>query len=84
MESMAEATKVHHVENQNDCDECGAFPNDEARDFYVKSVAPRRELVCPITQECFHDPVVAEGEYLFQCRTVSASLAVRLQASSKA
>lgn len=44
-------------------DDCPAFRSDEERDLFASSIAPRRELVCPITQECFIDGVVAEGEH---------------------
>lgn len=53
------------------CAECpAAFRNDEERDAYAASVAPRRELVCPITQECFVDPVIAEDGNTYEKKSI--------------
>lgn len=49
---------------------CSAFPTDEARDAYAASVSPRRELVCPITQECYWDPVVAADGHTYERTSV--------------
>ena len=52
------------------CTECPAFRNDEERDAYAASVAPRRELVCPITQECFVEPVVADDGNTYERKSI--------------
>ena len=47
--------------NDNDND------NDELKiDKYIESISPKRELLCPITQELFNDPVVAEDGYTYE------------------
>ena len=35
---------------------CPSFKSDEELDSYLRSIAPPRELVCPITQEVLKDP----------------------------
>jgi len=38
------------------------FPNKRASQGYITSISPPRDLICPITQELFSDPVVALGD----------------------
>ncbi|KAL9189553.1 hypothetical protein ACHAXT_009228 [Thalassiosira profunda] len=45
---------------------CAPFPSDAAVDAYLASIAPPRELVCPITQELLRDPVVAEDGHTYE------------------
>ena len=45
---------------------CKEFYSDSEYDAYVESIAPKRELVCPITQEVFHEPLVAEDGYTYE------------------
>jgi len=45
---------------------CYQFSCDEEFDDYLHSISPKRELVCPITQEVLHDPVVAEDGYTYE------------------
>ena len=37
---------------------CPPFNSNDEFDTYVSSITPKRELVCPITQEIFKDPVI--------------------------
>jgi hypothetical protein len=46
--------------------ECGAFESEEEHMEYLKRIAPRRELVCPITQELLRDPVAAEDGHTYE------------------
>lgn len=41
---------------------CPRFPNKRAAQEYLISISPPRDLICPITQELFSDPVVAIGD----------------------
>jgi len=54
----------------NNCADCPAFRSDEERDAYAASIAPRRELVCPITQECFVEPVVADDGNTYERKSI--------------
>ncbi|KAL7543699.1 hypothetical protein ACHAWF_007445 [Thalassiosira exigua] len=45
---------------------CPPFPTDAALDAYLASIAPPRELVCPITQDLLRDPVVAEDGHTYE------------------
>eukprot|EP00579_Thalassiosira_antarctica_P011161 CAMPEP_0201918138 /NCGR_PEP_ID=MMETSP0903-20130614/7375_1 /ASSEMBLY_ACC=CAM_ASM_000552 /TAXON_ID=420261 /ORGANISM="Thalassiosira antarctica, Strain CCMP982" /LENGTH=141 /DNA_ID=CAMNT_0048454383 /DNA_START=36 /DNA_END=457 /DNA_ORIENTATION=- len=45
---------------------CPPFPTNEALDAYLASIAPPRELICPITQELLKDPVVAEDGHTYE------------------
>ncbi|KAL7439479.1 hypothetical protein ACHAXM_007093 [Skeletonema potamos] len=45
---------------------CPPFPTEEALDAYLSSIAPPRELICPITQELMKDPVVAEDGHTYE------------------
>ena len=45
---------------------CPPFHTDAAHDAYVAHFAPPRELVCPITQELFRDPVVAGDGHTYE------------------
>ena len=42
------------------------FPNEEAEHAYIQSMAPDKSITCPITQECFTDPVVAEDGHTYE------------------
>eukprot|EP00566_Odontella_aurita_P025815 CAMPEP_0113591252 /NCGR_PEP_ID=MMETSP0015_2-20120614/37165_1 /TAXON_ID=2838 /ORGANISM="Odontella" /LENGTH=122 /DNA_ID=CAMNT_0000497611 /DNA_START=152 /DNA_END=517 /DNA_ORIENTATION=+ /assembly_acc=CAM_ASM_000160 len=45
---------------------CPPFPTEDDYDAYVSRISPRRELVCPITQEVFRDPVVALDGHTYE------------------
>lgn len=45
---------------------CPPFSNEADLDAYLASIAPPRELVCPITQELMKDPVVAEDGHTYE------------------
>ncbi|KAL7542787.1 hypothetical protein ACHAXR_012078 [Thalassiosira sp. AJA248-18] len=45
---------------------CPPFQTDQALDTYLASIAPPRELICPITQELLKDPVVAEDGHTYE------------------
>ncbi|KAL7511783.1 hypothetical protein ACHAXN_008796 [Cyclotella atomus] len=45
---------------------CSPFPNDEALDAYLESIAPPRELICPITQELLRDPVLCSDGHTYE------------------
>ncbi|KAL7483858.1 hypothetical protein ACHAW6_009504 [Cyclotella cf. meneghiniana] len=45
---------------------CPPFPNDEALDAYLASIAPPRELICPITQELLRDPVLCSDGHTYE------------------
>jgi len=45
---------------------CPPFQSDEALDAYLATIAPPRELICPITQELLKDPVVAEDGHTYE------------------
>lgn len=45
---------------------CPSFKSDEELDSYLRSIAPPRELVCPITQEVLKDPVVAADGHTYE------------------
>jgi len=47
-------------------DFCPPFNSDEELNSYLASIAPPRELVCPITQELLRDPVVAEDGHTYE------------------
>ena len=47
-------------------DFCPPFNSDEELNSYLSSIAPPRELVCPITQELLKDPVVAEDGHTYE------------------
>lgn len=40
--------------------------NEDIINNYIESIAPKRELICPITQELFNDPVVAEDGHTYE------------------
>lgn len=46
--------------------ECPAFQNDDDFDAYVDSISPKRELICPITQELFDEPVVCQDGHSYE------------------
>ena len=54
----------------SNCADCPAFRSDEERDAFAASIAPRRELVCPITQECFVDPCVADDGNTYERKSI--------------
>jgi len=54
----------------SNCADCPAFRSDEERNAFAASVAPRRELVCPITQECFVEPVVADDGNTYERKSI--------------
>ena len=37
---------------------CPPFNSNDEFDTYLSSITPKRELICPITQEVFKDPVI--------------------------
>ena len=54
----------------SNCADCPVFRSDEERDAFAASIAPRRELVCPITQECFVDPCVADDGNTYERKSI--------------
>lgn len=59
------STSVDDGDSHND-DSCPPFANDAALDAYLASVSPRKELVCPITQELLRDPVVCQDGHTYE------------------
>eukprot|EP00581_Thalassiosira_minuscula_P016745 CAMPEP_0183728804 /NCGR_PEP_ID=MMETSP0737-20130205/28948_1 /TAXON_ID=385413 /ORGANISM="Thalassiosira miniscula, Strain CCMP1093" /LENGTH=156 /DNA_ID=CAMNT_0025960831 /DNA_START=32 /DNA_END=498 /DNA_ORIENTATION=+ len=49
---------------------CPPFPTEEALDAYLATIAPPRELICPITQELLNDPVVAEDGHTYERKSL--------------
>eukprot|EP00956_Cyclotella_meneghiniana_P005809 scaffold7557_cov68-Cyclotella_meneghiniana.AAC.6 len=45
---------------------CPPFPSDEALDAFLASIAPPRELICPITQEILRDPVLCSDGHTYE------------------
>ena len=45
---------------------CPPFHDDTELDAYLQSIAPPRELICPITQELLKDPVVAADGHTYE------------------
>ena len=45
---------------------CPPFTTEEEYDAYSARISPSRELVCPITQEVFRDPVIAEDGHTYE------------------
>ena len=57
-------------------DFCPPFNSDEELNSYLVSIAPPRELVCPITQELLKDPVVAEDGHTYERNSLGESTGI--------
>ena len=69
MLSLPSSSHGHQQQDQKCNMSCEPFNLDSDYDEYVESIAPKRELVCPITQEVFRDPVVA-GKIMLNCSII--------------
>lgn len=47
-----------------------AFPTKEAAQEYLSSISPPRDLVCPITQELYINPVVASDGHTYEKQAI--------------
>lgn len=45
---------------------CPPFQSEQDYEAYLTSIAPPRELICPITQELLHDPVIASDGHTYE------------------
>jgi hypothetical protein len=49
---------------------CPPFQSEQDYEAYLTSIAPPRELICPITQELLHDPVIASDGHTYERKSL--------------
>eukprot|EP00565_Helicotheca_tamesis_P006872 CAMPEP_0185728308 /NCGR_PEP_ID=MMETSP1171-20130828/3696_1 /TAXON_ID=374046 /ORGANISM="Helicotheca tamensis, Strain CCMP826" /LENGTH=376 /DNA_ID=CAMNT_0028396999 /DNA_START=102 /DNA_END=1232 /DNA_ORIENTATION=+ len=50
--------------------DCPPFSTESDYESYTTRISPRRELICPITQEVFTDPVIAEDGHTYERKSL--------------
>ena len=62
--------KQQEEQEQEYAEEDAPFNSPEEEDIYVSAISPDKCLTCPITQEVFSDPVVAEDGHTYERQAI--------------